>query len=41
VLRPEGLIPSARRKAELHPETEDLASAERQTLYGTSDTGVG
>jgi branched-chain amino acid transport system permease protein len=41
VLRPEGLIPSARRKAELRPETEDQASAERQTLYGTSDTGVG
>ncbi len=41
VLRPEGLIPSARRKAELHPETEDQANAERQTLYGTSDTGVG
>jgi branched-chain amino acid transport system permease protein len=41
VLRPEGLIPSARRKAELHPESEDIALAERQTLYGTGDTAGG
>lgn len=41
VLRPEGLIPSARRKAELHPESEDIAAAERQTLYGTRDTAGG
>lgn len=41
VLRPEGLLPSARRKAELHPESEDIAAAERQTLYGTGDTAGG
>jgi branched-chain amino acid transport system permease protein len=41
VLRPEGLIPSARRKAELHPETEGIAAAERQTLFGQSDTAGG
>jgi branched-chain amino acid transport system permease protein len=41
LLRPEGLIPSARRKAELHPETEDIAAAERQTLFGQSDTAGG
>ncbi len=41
VLRPEGLVPSARRKAELHPDTEDTAAAERQTLYGASDHHAG
>ncbi len=40
-LRPEGLIPSARRKAELHPEADDTVAAERQTLYGQSDTAGG
>lgn len=33
LVRPEGLIPSARRKAELHPETDELAHTERETLY--------
>lgn len=33
LLRPEGLIPSASRKAELHPETEDIAEAENQQMY--------
>ena len=41
VLRPEGLIPSARRRAELRPETQGEADAERQTLYGQSDTAGG
>jgi hypothetical protein len=39
VLRPEGLIPSARRKAEMHPESEDLAAAEQQTLYDAASGG--
>ncbi len=33
LLRPEGLIPSARRKAELHPETEDISEAENQQFW--------
>ncbi len=33
LLRPEGLIPSARRKAELHPETEDIAEAQNQQFW--------
>ncbi len=33
LIRPEGLIPSARRKAELHPETEDISEAENQQMY--------
>jgi branched-chain amino acid transport system permease protein len=33
LLRPEGLIPSARRKAELHPETADIAQAQNQQAY--------
>lgn len=33
LLRPEGLFPSARRKAELHPETEELALQESDSLY--------
>ncbi len=41
VLRPEGLVPSARRKAELRPATDEVATAERQTLYGQSDTAGG
>ncbi|HET8629511.1 MAG TPA: hypothetical protein VFL91_19005 [Thermomicrobiales bacterium] len=40
-LRPEGLVPSARRKEELRPETADIAGAERQTLYGASDNAGG
>lgn len=31
--RPEGLIPSARRKAELHPESDGASHAEQETLY--------
>ncbi|MCA9860219.1 MAG: branched-chain amino acid ABC transporter permease, partial [Thermomicrobiales bacterium] len=33
LLRPEGLVPSSRRRAELHPETEDIAEAQNQTAY--------
>lgn len=33
LLRPEGLLPSARRKAELHPETEDISEAENQQMW--------
>ncbi len=33
LLRPEGLIPSSRRKAELHPETEDIAEAQNQQFW--------
>jgi branched-chain amino acid transport system permease protein len=33
LLRPEGLLPSASRKAELHPETEDISEAENQQMY--------
>lgn len=33
LLRPEGLVPSARRKAELHPETEDISEAENQQFW--------
>ena len=33
LLRPEGLVPSARRKAELHPESEDISEAENQQMY--------
>jgi hypothetical protein len=33
LLRPEGLIPSARRKAELHPETEDISEAQNQQFW--------
>lgn len=33
LLRPEGLLPSARRKAELHPETEDIAEAQNQQFW--------
>ncbi len=33
LLRPEGLLPSARRKAELHPDTEDISEAENQQFW--------
>jgi branched-chain amino acid transport system permease protein len=33
LLRPEGLFPSARRRAELHPESDDIASQETDSLY--------
>jgi branched-chain amino acid transport system permease protein len=41
LLRPEGLLPSARRKAELHPEAEDIVVAEQETLYEVSETAGG
>jgi branched-chain amino acid transport system permease protein len=33
LLRPEGLVPSARRRAELHPESEDISEAGNQQMY--------
>jgi branched-chain amino acid transport system permease protein len=33
LLRPEGLFPSSRRRAELHPETEDVRIQETEQLY--------
>jgi branched-chain amino acid transport system permease protein len=33
LLRPEGLFPSARRKAELHPESDEMLEQEQQQLY--------
>ena len=40
IVRPEGLIPSGRRKAELHPETAELAKREsEQELYDVRETG--
>jgi branched-chain amino acid transport system permease protein len=39
LLRPEGLIPSARRRAELHPDTEDIAEAENQQAYDVEYAG--
>ena len=41
VLRPEGLLPSARRRAELHPEDDAISLTERETLYGARETGGG
>ena len=44
LLRPEGLFPSARRKAELRPETEDILAQEDQQMYDIRDMdepGVG
>ncbi|MGI8589280.1 MAG: branched-chain amino acid ABC transporter permease [Chloroflexia bacterium] len=37
LFRPEGLLPSRRRKAELHPETADISQAERQEVYDTRE----
>ncbi len=37
LFRPEGLLPSARRKAELHPETMGISRAERQEVYDTRE----
>jgi branched-chain amino acid transport system permease protein len=37
LLRPEGLFPSARRKAELHPETDQIFEHEEQQLYDTRE----
>jgi branched-chain amino acid transport system permease protein len=39
LVRPEGLVPSARRKAELHPETEDISEAENQQAYDVEHAG--
>jgi len=33
LLRPEGLFPSSRRRAELHPDSEDVRIHETQQLY--------
>lgn len=39
LLRPEGLLPSSRRRAELHPETEDIAEAENQQAWDVEHAG--
>jgi len=39
LFRPEGLIPSSRRREELRPETEDISEAERQEVYDTREAG--
>ena len=39
LFRPEGLLPSARRKAELHPESGAIRRAEQQELYDTRNAG--
>jgi branched-chain amino acid transport system permease protein len=39
LFRPEGLIPSGRRRAELRPETEAISQAERQEPYDTREAG--
>jgi branched-chain amino acid transport system permease protein len=40
LLRPEGLLPSARHKAELHPETRELAERESEMeLYDVREAG--
>jgi branched-chain amino acid transport system permease protein len=39
LFRPEGLIPSARRAAEFHPETEQVKDAEVQELYDVREAG--
>jgi branched-chain amino acid transport system permease protein len=41
LVRPEGLLPSARRRAELRPESADVADAELQTFYDASETAGG
>jgi branched-chain amino acid transport system permease protein len=44
LLRPEGLFPSSRRRAELHPESEDIRIHETQTMYDIremDEPGVG
>jgi branched-chain amino acid transport system permease protein len=38
LFRPEGLLPSSRRKQELRPETADIADAERHELYDVRET---
>jgi ABC-type branched-subunit amino acid transport system permease subunit len=37
LFRPEGLIPSSRRRAELHPETAQVTEAENQEVYDTRE----
>jgi branched-chain amino acid transport system permease protein len=39
LFRPEGLIPSSRRREELRPETADISEAERQEVYDTREAG--
>ena len=39
LLRPEGLIPNANRKAEFHPESEDISEAENQQMYDVEHAG--
>jgi branched-chain amino acid transport system permease protein len=39
LVRPEGLFPSARRRAELKPESEDIRVHETQTIYDISYEG--
>jgi ABC-type branched-subunit amino acid transport system permease subunit len=39
LFRPEGLLPSARRRAELHPESEQILEAEQQQLYDITEAG--
>jgi len=39
LFRPEGLLPSNRRRAELHPETAAISEAERQEIYDTREAG--
>jgi branched-chain amino acid transport system permease protein len=41
LLRPEGLFPSARRRAELHPETDDIAEQESDSLYDIMEHNEG
>jgi branched-chain amino acid transport system permease protein len=38
IFRPEGVIPSSRRRAELRPETKDVSAQERQDLYDVRET---
>lgn len=38
LFRPEGLIPSSRRRSELRPETAAISEAEKQELYDVRDT---
>ncbi len=39
LFRPEGLLPSNRRRAELRPETAAISDAERQEIYDTREAG--
>lgn len=39
LFRPEGLIPSSRRRAELRPETADISKAAQQEVYDVRESG--